>query len=156
MIFMELILFVALTSGSLLSSFVYAATSAAFVQSISCLIIILATLFIIFYLPESLGMCPDKDEVPEEEKEVVVTISDQIVSELSKETLEKRDDPPKYETIEKPPLGDKEENTGLFSIKHVKDMFSTCFKRRENNAHSIIWLVTLAGFVSIFVAGECA
>jgi len=104
---MELILFVALTSGSLLSSFVYAATSAAFVQSISCLIIILATLFIIFYLPESLGMCPDKDEVPEEEKEVVVTISDQIVSELSKETLEKRDDPPKYETIEKPPLGDK-------------------------------------------------
>jgi len=53
MIFMELILFVALTSGSLLSSFVYAATSAAFVQSISCLIIILATLFIIFYLPKS-------------------------------------------------------------------------------------------------------
>nr|XP_016939532.2 proton-coupled folate transporter isoform X1 [Drosophila suzukii] len=152
MIFMELILFVALTSGSLLSSFIYAATSAAFVQSISCLIIILATLFIIFYLPESLGMCPDKDEVPEKEKEVVVTVSDQKVSELSTETLEKRDDPPKYETIEKPPLGDKEENTGLFSIKHVKDMFSTCFKRRENNAHSIIWLVTLAGFVSIFVA----
>ncbi|XP_016939532.4 probable peptidoglycan muropeptide transporter SLC46 [Drosophila suzukii] len=152
MIFMELILFVALTSGSLLSSFVYAATSAAFVQSISCLIIILATLFIIFYLPESLGMCPDKDEVPEKEKEVVVTVSDQKVSELSTETLEKRDDPPKYETIEKPPLGDKEEKAGLFSIKHVKDMFSTCFKRRENNAHSIIWLVTLAGFVSIFVA----
>jgi len=92
---MELILFVALTSGSLLSSFVYAATSAAFVQSISCLIIILATLFIIFYLPESLGMCPDKDEVPEKEKEVVVTVSDQKVSELSTETLEKRDDPPK-------------------------------------------------------------
>ncbi|XP_037725660.1 proton-coupled folate transporter isoform X2 [Drosophila subpulchrella] len=152
MIFMELILFVALTSGSLLSSFVYAATSAAFVQSVSCLIIIMATLFIIFYLPESLGMCPDKDEVPEKEKEVVVTISDQKVSELSTETLEKRDEPPKYETIEKPPLEDKEDKAGLFSIKHVKDMFSTCFKRRENNAHSIIWLVTLAGFVSIFVA----
>ncbi|XP_016998337.2 probable peptidoglycan muropeptide transporter SLC46 [Drosophila takahashii] len=153
MIFMELILFVALTSGSLLSSFVYAATSAAFVQSLSCLIIILATLFIIFYLPESLGMCPDQDESPEKEKEIEVTVSDQKVNDLSTKTLEKRDDPPKYETIEKPPLENKEEDkAGLFSIKHVKDMFSTCFKRRENNAHTIIWLVTLAGFVSIFVA----
>ncbi|KAH8362944.1 hypothetical protein KR084_003407 [Drosophila pseudotakahashii] len=151
MIFMELILFVALTSGSLLSSFVYVATSAAFVQSLSCLIIVLATLFIIFYLPESLGMCPDQDESPEKEREIVVTVSDQKVSELSTKTLEKHDDPPKYETIEKPSLEDKEDKAGLFSIKHVRDMFSTCFKRRKNNAHTIIWLVTLAGFVSIFV-----
>ncbi|EDV52990.1 proton-coupled folate transporter [Drosophila erecta] len=153
MIFMEFILFVALTSGSLLSSFVYAATSAAFVQSLSCSIVVMATLFIIFYLPESLGMCPDKDEAPEKEQEVVVTVSDQKINEIPTEnSVEKRDDPPKYESIEKPPLEEQVERTGLFNIKHVKDMFSTCFKRRENNAHTIIWLVTLAGFVSIFVA----
>ncbi|KAH8307987.1 hypothetical protein KR059_003838 [Drosophila kikkawai] len=146
MIFMEFFLFVALTSGSLLSSFVYAATSAAFVQSLSCLIVILATWFIIFYLPESLGMCPDQDEIPEKEKEIVVTISDQ-----KPEALKKPDEPPKYETLEKPGIEEKTKEPGLLSIKHIKDMFSTCFKRRENNAHSIIWLVTLAGFVSIFV-----
>ncbi|XP_043654393.1 proton-coupled folate transporter isoform X1 [Drosophila teissieri] len=157
MIFMELIFFVALTSGSLLSSFVYAATSAAFVQSLSCLIIVMATLFIIFYMPESLGMCPDKDETPEtadtpeKEKEIVVTVADQKMNEASAESVERREDPPKYESLEKPPLEDEAERAGLFSFKHVKDMFSTCFRRRENNAHTIIWLVTLAGFVSIFV-----
>ncbi|XP_016981737.1 proton-coupled folate transporter [Drosophila rhopaloa] len=152
MIFMELILFVALTSGSLLSSFVYAATSAAFVQSLSCLIVISATLFVIFYLPESLGMCPDLEETAEKEKEIVITVSDQKVVDVSTDSLEKRVDPPKYETIDKPPIEDKNDKAGLFSVKHVKDMFTTCFKRRENNAHTIIWLVTLAGFVSIFVA----
>ncbi|XP_039231489.1 uncharacterized protein LOC6538966 isoform X2 [Drosophila yakuba] len=195
MIFLELIAFVAHTSGSLLSSFVYAATSAAFVQSLSCLIVVVATLFIIFYLPESLGMCPDKDETPEapekekeivvtpetpdkekeivvtsetldkekeivvttetpeKEKEIVVTVSDQKMNEASTEaSVDNREDPPKYESIEKPPLeGAEAEEAGLFSFKHIKDMFSTCLKRRENNAHTIIWLVTLAGFVSIFV-----
>ncbi|XP_039491721.1 uncharacterized protein LOC120451819 isoform X1 [Drosophila santomea] len=172
MIFLELIAFVAHTSGSLLSSFVYAATSAAFVQSLSCLIVVGATLFIIFYLPESLGMCPDKDETPEtpeapekekeivvtsetpeKEKEIVVTVSDQKMNEASTEaSVDNREDPPKYESIEKPPLeGAETEEAGLFSFKHIKDMFSTCLKRRENNAHTIIWLVTLAGFVSIFV-----
>ncbi|XP_017039327.1 proton-coupled folate transporter [Drosophila ficusphila] len=148
MIFMELILFVALTSGSLLSSFVYAATSAAFVQSLSCLLIVLATLFVIFYVPESLGMCPDQEESPPKEKEVVVTMSSQKENECS---AEKDSGPPKYETVEKPPIDDRNEETGLFSIKHVKDMFATCFKRRENNAHHIIWLVTSSVFLSIFV-----
>lgn len=142
MIFMEIILFVALTSGSLLSSFVYAATSSAFVQSLSCLIVIIATLFIIVF---------------EKEKNVVVTVLDHKnkTNEISAEAekTENCDDPPKYESPEKP-LEDKVEKAGLFSIKHVKDMFSTCFKKRENNAHTIIWLVTLAGFVSIFVAGK--
>ncbi|KMZ06969.1 proton-coupled folate transporter [Drosophila simulans] len=156
MIFMEIILFVALTSGSLLSSFVYAATSSAFVQSLSCLIVVIATLFIIFYMPESLGMSQEEDdEVPEKEKDVVVTILDQKnkTNEISAEAerSENCEDPPKYEATEKP-SEDKVEKAGLFSFTHVKDMFSTCFKKRENNAHTVIWLVTLAGFVSIFVA----
>ncbi|KAH8278618.1 hypothetical protein KR018_006146 [Drosophila ironensis] len=148
MIFMELVLFVALTSGSLLSSFVYAATSAAFVQSLSCLIIILATLFIIFYLPESLGMCRDQEEIAGGEcaKDIVVTITDNQLSDTK--APEKLDDPPKYEAIERP----EKQETGLFSLVHVTEMFRTCFKIRENNAHSIIWLVTAAGFLSIFVA----
>ncbi|KAH8397735.1 hypothetical protein KR009_006562 [Drosophila setifemur] len=151
MIFMEMMLFVALTSGSFLSSFVYAATSAAFVQSLSCLIVILATLFIIFYLPESLGMCPDEDEVSEKEKEteIVVTMSDKPLGIAN--PPEKSDDPPKYEANERPPIEEDTKTPGLLSIKHVTEMFSTCFKRRENNAHTIIWLVTLAGFLSIFV-----
>ncbi|EDX15088.1 GD16622 [Drosophila simulans] len=132
MIFMEIILFVALTSGSLLSSFVYAATSSA------------------------LGMSQEEDdEVPEKEKDVVVTILDQKnkTNEISAEAerSENCEDPPKYEATEKP-SEDKVEKAGLFSFTHVKDMFSTCFKKRENNAHTVIWLVTLAGFVSIFVA----
>ncbi|EDV43283.2 uncharacterized protein Dana_GF16600 [Drosophila ananassae] len=147
MIFMEMVLFVALTSGSLLSSFIYAATSAAFIQSLSCSILILATLFIIFYLPESLGMCPDQDEVPGENcaKDIVVTVSDNKLSDTKDPG--KCEDPPKYEGIEKP----VEMETGLFNLKHVTDMFKTCFKIRPNNAHTIIWLVTLAGFLSIFV-----
>ncbi|XP_022213755.2 proton-coupled folate transporter [Drosophila obscura] len=142
MMFMELILFVALTSGSLLSGFVYAATSAAFVQSLSCLMIVLATLFIVLYLPESLGMRQDDEDIPERQKDaaVTITISDQQlnVSEKSEKLAEK-------------PSQLEESAPGLFSLKHVRGMFSTCFKRRENNAHSIIWLVTFAGFVSIFV-----
>lgn len=147
---MEMVLFVALTSGSLLSSFIYAATSAAFIQSLSCLIMILATLFIIFFLPESLGMCPDQDDVPGEKcaKDIVVTVSDNKLSDTK--DPEKCEDPPKYEIKEMP----VETQPGLLNLKHVTDMFKTCFKIRPNNAHTIIWLVTLAGFLSIFVAGE--
>ncbi|BFF92344.1 proton-coupled folate transporter [Drosophila madeirensis] len=142
MMFIEVIVFVALTSGSLLSSFLYAATSAAFVQSLSCLMIVLATLFIVFYLPESLGMLQDNEDLPEIQKDAVVSIT---ISEQQLNVSEKSE-----KLSEKPSQVEKSE-PGLFSLKHVKDMFSTCLKRRENNAHTIIWLVTLAGFVSIFV-----
>ncbi|XP_034660602.1 proton-coupled folate transporter [Drosophila subobscura] len=142
MMFIEVIVFVALTSGSLLSSFLYAATSAAFVQSLSCLMIVLATLFIVFYLPESLGMLQDDEDIPDKQKDAVVsiTISDQQLNV-----------PEKSEKLSEKTCQVEQSEPGLFSLKHVKDLFSTCFKRRENNAHTIIWLVTLAGFVSIFV-----
>ncbi|EDW39197.1 GL13958 [Drosophila persimilis] len=142
MMFMELVMFVALTSGSLLSSFVYAATSAAFVQSLSCSMLVLTTLFIIFYLPESLRMRQDDEDVPEKQKDAAVTIT---ISDQQLNVSEKADKPPEK------PQDQGESEPGLFSLKHVKDMFSTCFKRRENNAHTIIWLVTLAGCVTIFV-----
>ncbi|EDW27431.1 GL25356 [Drosophila persimilis] len=87
-------------------------------------------------------MRQDDEDVPEKQKDAAVTIT---ISDQQLNVSEKADKPPEK------PQDQGESEPGLFSLKHVKDMFSTCFKRRENNAHTIIWLVTLAGCVSIFV-----
>ncbi|TDG52311.1 hypothetical protein AWZ03_001141 [Drosophila navojoa] len=68
MIAIEFLVFIALSSGSLLSSYVYEATSASITQGISAAIIVFATLFIIFYLPESLHIRLDKDAKQEAEQ----------------------------------------------------------------------------------------
>jgi len=54
MIFMESLFFIGLTSGSLLSSFVYAAVGSAATIGLSGCIVTFATFFIIFFVPESL------------------------------------------------------------------------------------------------------
>ncbi|XP_017835806.1 uncharacterized protein LOC108595152 [Drosophila busckii] len=61
MIFMESLFFIGLTSGSLLSSFVYAATNASITIGISGIITTFGTLFVIFCVPESLHLRQAKD-----------------------------------------------------------------------------------------------
>ncbi|XP_068156144.1 probable peptidoglycan muropeptide transporter SLC46 [Drosophila tropicalis] len=163
MILMELILFVALTSGSLASSFVYAATSAAITQSISCSMIIIATLFIVFYLPETLHMGREQLEASEnkEKQNDDLSMADapkmhlKIVpppfEEGEKPLKIKEALPEKLTTKEQEETSPQRENIGLFSLIHVRDMFTTCMKKRDYNARAIIWLITLAGFLGIFV-----
>ncbi|XP_030080578.1 uncharacterized protein LOC111597884 isoform X2 [Drosophila hydei] len=68
MIAIEFLVFIALSSGSLLSSYVYEATSASITQGISAGILIAATLFIIVYLPESLNIRLEQDAKEEADK----------------------------------------------------------------------------------------
>lgn len=42
----------------------------------------------------------------------------------------------------------------LFEWEHVKDLFYTCFKRREHNDRVLIWLIILALASTMFVLGK--
>ncbi|XP_017123415.1 uncharacterized protein LOC108143479 [Drosophila elegans] len=200
MIFMESLFFIGLTSGSLLSSFVYAAVGAAATIGLSGCIVTFATFFIIFFVPESLHYRQAQDnkstiaangEKDCKEKDVPITACDLQLDRvaidcppnfMSDEELEKKKENEKDKRMELPTPATpamsfdedllakyverlpqkaeerkrKEEEervkkAGLFSMVHIKDMLSTCFKRREHHARAIIWLVTLAMFLSIFV-----
>ncbi|XP_050323859.1 uncharacterized protein LOC126755374 [Bactrocera neohumeralis] len=61
MIFMEAFFFIGLMGGSLLSSFVYAATGATTTFIISGLLMCGATVFIVVSVPESLHYCPEQE-----------------------------------------------------------------------------------------------
>ncbi|KAH8253724.1 hypothetical protein KR032_006630 [Drosophila birchii] len=193
MIFMESLFFIGLTSGSLLSSFVYAAVGSAATIGLSGCIVTFATFFIIFFVPESLDYRKAQDaknaiaaagEKDCKDKGMPITACDLQVDRLGLDCppnlnqLEKGRPVPcelptpatpamsfdedllaKY--VEKLPQKAEErkrqqteetvKKAGLFSVIHIRDMVSTCFKRREHHARAIIWLVTLAMFLSIFV-----
>ncbi|KAH8277547.1 hypothetical protein KR018_000363 [Drosophila ironensis] len=202
MIFMESLFFIGLTSGSLLSSFVYAATGAAATIGLSGCIVTFATLFIIFFVPESLHFRLAHDAKnaiassggkEASEKNVPITACDLQLdrvaidcppdflddnqaaaayqsnngrhgaSELAtpatpamsfdEDLLAKYVErlPQKAETRHREQAEERIKKAGLFSVVHIKDMISTCSKSREYNARAIIWLVTLAMFLSIFV-----
>ncbi|EDV90817.1 uncharacterized protein LOC6569799 [Drosophila grimshawi] len=218
MIAIELLMFFAVSSGSLLSSYVYAATSAAVTQGISAACVILATVFIICYMPESLHIRlaqdakdardakdameiaekPEKPEKPENDmpitacdlqvkamsidcppnmvnddqklmEKVVLDVTEkdgkdnggmfgykinEEQQEKAKKEPTKLPDPLTKDT--KQPTAEPEpelesEKISIFSLTHLKDMFVTCCKPREHNAREIIWLVTLAMFMTMFV-----
>ncbi|EDW35819.1 GL17463 [Drosophila persimilis] len=192
MIFMESLFFIGLTSGSLLSSFVYAATGAAATICLSGCISTFATLFIIFFVPESLHIRQAEDAKNatalkgDTSKDVPMTACDLQLdcvaidcppNILNDEHEEKRrpcelptpatpamsfDDDMLAKYVERLPekakmaraeseAADRIKKAGLFSFIHIKDMINTCFKPRENHARAIIWLVTMAMFLSIFV-----
>jgi len=58
------------------------------------------------------------------------------------------------EELKRKQAEERSKKAGLFSFVHIRDMISTCFKRRDHHARAIIWLVTLAMFLSIFVFGQ--
>ncbi|XP_030385657.1 uncharacterized protein LOC115632572 [Scaptodrosophila lebanonensis] len=186
MIFMEVLFFIGLTSGSLLSSFVYAATSASITIGISGIIVTFATLFIIFFVPESLHIRLDRDAKTKLNKENEVPITacdlqlDRVAIDCPPNFVESNEnekcDSPQIEVsspsptiksdedilaryVEKLPEKarktlpdtDKKKKAGLFSYMHIREMLNTCFTKREHHARAIIWLVTMAMFLSIFV-----
>ncbi|KAH8314490.1 hypothetical protein KR059_010455 [Drosophila kikkawai] len=206
MIFMESLFFIGLTSGSLLSSFVYAAVGSAATIGLSGCIVTFATFFVIFFVPESLHYRHAQDaknaiaaggEKDCKEKDVPITACDLQVDRLGidcppnfmdEEAQEKKGSqlengrpvpcelptpatpamsfdedllakyveklPQKAEERKRQQTEESVKKAGLFSVVHIRDMVSTCFKRREHHARAIIWLVTLAMFLSIFVFGE--
>lgn len=218
-------MFIAISSGSLLSSYVYEATSASITQSISAAIVVLATLFIVCCVPESLHIrlekdaaekaekpekdvpisacdlqlntvsidCPNDvidDEKKEHDKEIVPIAKDTRLkaatdtknislfglkindkqegstNELytSEIHLDESKEPKELDSVAneakqqqqqtEPEAATDANNMGLFSLTHIKDMFRTCCKPRDNHAREIIWLVTLAMFMAMFVVGE--
>ncbi|KAM8711278.1 hypothetical protein ACLKA7_000421 [Drosophila subpalustris] len=202
MIFMESLFFIGLTSGSLLSSFVYAATNAAITIGISGCITTMGTLFVIFFVPESLHIrleqeAKDAKDAVKGEKEMPITAADLQLEcvaidcppNLMNSDEESTDKKPAQcqlptpatpaMTIDEDLLAKyverlppkvlaqakaqeaaaaacetgkpDEKRAGLFSLVHIRDMVSTCTKRRENHARAIIWLVTCAMCLSIFV-----
>nr|XP_016927744.1 uncharacterized protein LOC108008409 [Drosophila suzukii] len=196
MIFMESLFFIGLTSGSLLSSFVYAAVGSAATIGLSGCIVTFATFFIIFFVPESLHYHQNQDtknaiaankEKDCKEKEVPITACDLQLDRVAIDCPPNFMDPEepekdkkmelptpatpamsfdddllaKYverlpqkaaeEELKRKQAEERSKKAGLFSFVHIRDMISTCFKRRDHHARAIIWLVTLAMFLSIFV-----
>ncbi|XP_064548911.1 probable peptidoglycan muropeptide transporter SLC46 isoform X2 [Drosophila montana] len=196
MIFMESLFFIGLTSGSLLSSFVYAATNAATTIGISGCITTLGTLFVIFFVPESLHIRQAQEAkeaaaaAASGEKDMPITASDlqpecmsidcppilmnpdyeseqkQQIHQLptpatpnmtfDEDLLAKYVEqlPPKVKARAQAQAKQQQpdaKRAGLFSFSHIREMVNTCTKPRENHARAIIWLVTLAMCLSIFV-----
>ncbi|XP_068156775.1 probable peptidoglycan muropeptide transporter SLC46 [Drosophila tropicalis] len=143
MILLEVVIFIGQSSGSLASSYVYAVTSAAIIQGISCLITIMVTLFIVFYLPETLNMCLE----PVEELDKAIQLHSKIVH----HPIEEGEEPLKRRESQQKETNSEQQHINLFSLIHVRDMFTTCMMKRDYNARAIIWLITLTGFLSIFV-----
>lgn len=212
MIFMESLFFIGLTSGSLLSSFVYAATNASITIGISGVITTLGTLFVIFFVPESLHIRQDQEAkeraaaaAGKGDKEIPITGCDlqldcvaidcppNLMDDSDTESMQQSPTPnivnqlptpatpamtidedllAKYverlppQALAKARAQEQEhaklscktkpdaKRTGLFSFTHIRDMVNTCLKPRENHARAIIWLVTFAMCLSIFVFGE--
>ncbi|KAH8369651.1 hypothetical protein KR093_000526 [Drosophila rubida] len=208
MIFMESLFFIGLTSGSLLSSFVYAATNAAVTIGISGCITTMGTLFVIFCVPESLHIRQEQEAkeameaAAKGEKEMPITGADlqldcvaidcppNLMNDETSDDVESVKKKPTVDVLPTPatpamtidedllakyverlppkvlaqaraqeqamaqaqckPKPD-EKKAGLFSFKHIRDMVNTCVKPRENHARAIIWLVTCAMCLSIFV-----
>lgn len=195
---MESLFFIGLTSGSLLSSFVYAATNAATTIGISGCITTLGTLFVIFFVPESLHIRQTQEAkeaaaaTTSGEKEMPITASDlqpecmsidcpPILMNPDFESEQKKhvhqlptpatpnmtfdEDllakyveqlPPKVKARAQAQSKQQPDakKAGLFSFSHIREMVNTCTKPRENHARAIIWLVTLAMCLSIFVFGK--
>ncbi|KAH8311703.1 hypothetical protein KR044_007594 [Drosophila immigrans] len=163
MIFMEMLMFVALSSGSLLSSYVYAATSAAVTQGISASLITIVTVYIICYLPESLHIRQAEEAKEAELKNVSIECADKQGDddnqEKPKSELNATDEKKPIDSDESKQKAEKTEvetetekkKEGLFSLVHLKEMFVTCLKPREHNTRGIIWLVTLTMFMTMFV-----
>ncbi|XP_023174796.1 uncharacterized protein LOC111602094 [Drosophila hydei] len=201
MIFMESLFFIGLTSGSLLSSFVYAATNSATTIGISGCITTLGCLFVVFVVPESLhyrqaneAKMASEASAASKEKEMPITASDlqpecvaidcppifmnpDCDSEQDKQKQQCQqlptpatpnmtfdEDllakyveqlPPKVKARAQAQCKSQTETdgkkTGLFSFSHIREMVNTCTKPRENHARAIIWLVTIAMCLSIFV-----
>lgn len=178
MISLEAFLSIGLMVGSLLSSFVYAATSATFTFSLSGVLMCLATAYIALYVPESLKFKTKEAEinpVPNCCKDIPINCN--IIElplppndhEKSKNDdkdcfhdIELRKDNETQKRFENVNLESKTKNgkedttadtksDGLFSYKHVKDMWITCFKSRPYYDRSIILLVTGTMFLAIFV-----
>ncbi|XP_062135864.1 probable peptidoglycan muropeptide transporter SLC46 [Drosophila sulfurigaster albostrigata] len=214
MIFMESLFFIGLTSGSLLSSFVYAATSASITIGISGCITTVGTLFVIFVVPESLHIRLEQEAkeaseaAAKKEKEMPITGADlqldcvsidcppnlmndtddedaasmkkkphvdvlptpatpamtidedllakyverlppKVLAQARAQEKAMSQSPSQTQTQCKP--NPDEKRAGLFSFKHIRDMVNTCVKPRENHARAIIWLVTCAMCLSIFV-----
>lgn len=42
----------------------------------------------------------------------------------------------------------------FFNVRHVCDLFNTCFKRRENHDRILIWMVIFTLATTMFVLGE--
>ncbi|XP_034486564.1 uncharacterized protein LOC117791045 [Drosophila innubila] len=170
MIFMEMLIFVAISSGSLLSSYVYAATNAAITQGISASLITIVTVYIVCYLPESLHIRLEQDVREKDENKVHSSVCDNqlkcVTSDCSnkltsdeKIELGKVHLDEKIETKQRSPEESKEKTetetdsnkATLFSLTHLKEMLVTCCKPREHQARGIIWLVTLTMFMTMFV-----
>ncbi|XP_037954827.1 solute carrier family 46 member 3-like isoform X1 [Teleopsis dalmanni] len=160
MIFIEVYIFIGFTTGALLSSYLYEATSATTVFSISAFFIISATLFVIFFIPESLDYKLDNDE---NEKDIENKTNDmQLCCDKAKSTCgntkaiftQNLGSTKKVENNEKPiqeekPKGNKFSN--IFSYQHIKDMINTSFKKRPCYDRCIIWLLTSVLFIGVFV-----
>ncbi|XP_046810546.1 uncharacterized protein LOC124420702 [Lucilia cuprina] len=181
MISLEAFLSVGLMVGSLLSSFVYAATSATFTFSLSGILMCLATAYIALYVPESLQFKSKESESTEVKtccneltmkctilsyplelkpsynehekknidndnfRDVDLRRDGEEVSKVVKNCSSEKKNNDGYEATVEP------KTPGLFSYRHVKDMWITCFKTRPYYDRSIILLVTGTMFLAIFV-----
>lgn len=161
MISLEAFLSIGLMTGSLLSSFIYAATGATFTFVLAGILMWLGTLYTAVCVPESLNYkstareaqsnanTSDSNRQRNKKHELkcfheVYLKKDFEEPQVSGNNVSRVE--PKHDEVKTIKM-----EGGLFSFKHVKDMWITCFKSRPYYDRSIILLVTGAMFLSIFV-----
>lgn len=168
MIFLEISVSVGLMTGSLLSSFIHAASNATVIFVISSIFMGGATVFIWLCVPESLNIViPDKngdEQNPShgEKKDTDTEIVEQKpqpenvelgLEKLSLNSLEENGKKKEEQETEKEATKSKTV-TSVFSLIHIKDMWITCFKARPKYDRCIVLLVTGTMFLVIFVWGK--
>ncbi|XP_067630532.1 probable peptidoglycan muropeptide transporter SLC46 isoform X2 [Eurosta solidaginis] len=119
-------LFMGLMTGSFTAGYLYEATNATFVFLTSCCCIFVATCIILCFVPESLNR-----------RRFPLISNSSFISQTTNEM--------------QPTGAQLTEFRKLFDLKAVKEMWNTCFKQRECNDRSIVWLAMIALLISVFV-----
>lgn len=130
-------MFISMSSGSLLSSYVYAATNAAITQGISASCVTLVTLFIIFYLPESLHIQKeqnDKNATDSSDKDLPITAFDMQITSVGVDCPDNLTVKEKNEKQESNECIEKKENNGKNEKNEINEKLANRLNSSDNQS----------------------
>lgn len=131
---MEMLMFISMSSGSLLSSYVYAATNAAITQGISASCVTLVTLFIIFYLPESLHIQKEQNATDSSDKDLPITAFDMQITSVGVDCPDNLTVKEKNEKQESNECIEKKENNGKNEKNEINEKLANRLNSSDNQS----------------------
>lgn len=130
-------MFISMSSGSLLSSYVYAATNAAITQGISASCVTLVTLFIIFYLPESLHIQKEQNDMnatDSNDKDLPITAFDMHITSVAVDYPDNLTVKEKNEKQESNECLEKKENNGKNEKNEINEKLANRLNSSDNQS----------------------